>query len=547
MRLSFVLAVVVLIAGLPHLTCFVGAYVFDDFFVIEAPEFEDLSAGRWWSLTNRPVGQLSFAIQFATLGRSTIASHCVNLVVHLLCVFGLGLLLDLLLRLISRDQQLEMRHGLVAISTALWAVHPLTTSTVTYVIQRYESLASLGMIWSCFFWLAAYTTSDKDQLHVNDKPRPALWITCLFAAAFAFGSKETAAGLPFILLLLDRVALRSSWRSTVRHAAMFIVLLIPILAGLWLRLPGLLTQDDRFSTVGFRLHGIDAIQYVLSQPFVYLRYLKLLLLPTDMVLDYGWIPSRFAGWHWFGAVGWVCILSAVAWTWKRNRVIAWALTSTLLVLATTSLIPTQDLIFEHRFYLPSAIIICTLVVGLGNVLSDRLDHTQRWLLVGVTGTMLVFGTVMRNLDYVSAEQLVRVDVRRQSENPRSVYQLGYLTRERDPAQFEAAIRRAIELSEDRGYFYAGTNYKWPRDLADLLFFQGRFDEAEHWYLSALAEKHSDLQEAEVLLSLAVIASRKQQSEKANQCFERALSLDTQIQSDIRAAYDAHLANGRRTD
>ena len=52
------------------------------------------------------------------------------------------------------------------------------------------------------------------------------------------------------------------------------------------------------------MEGIGPVDYWLTQPMVYLRYLKLLILPSDLVLDYGWIPSDFGSWLWLGALGW---------------------------------------------------------------------------------------------------------------------------------------------------------------------------------------------------------------------------------------------------
>lgn len=552
MTFGKLLLLILAVTGVVHLSAFAGDYVLDDVSVFESDKFDDFWAANWWSTTTRPLVRTLFALQIEFLGRSTTASHAINLLIHLSCVAGIACVLDLVLLHRFGNWSPSKRNLVVGAAALLWAVHPLTTTTVTYVIQRYESTAAMWMIWSLYCWLRAYTRSslkedgaDCDESDSNATSRtrktPLItwWIASLLLGLFAFASKESSAGLPLILLLFDRSVLGASWRDTVGRSLGLVLLTLPVLLGIVLKLPILFGERSLKSTVGFNMEGIGTFEYILSQPIVYLRYLKLLFFPSDLVLDYGWIPSDFASILSLGAIGWVVLIVFSVWCWRRCPLAGAAVVSALLVLAPTSFIPTQDIIFEHRFYLPSALIICALIVTAASM--DWFNVNPRAVLVSVAvvALLLSFGTVMRNLDYVSRVQLLKVDLQRQPGNPRTVYQLATLENADDAERFEESLRRAIDMSKQRGYFYGGSDYKWRRELADLLYSQRRFDESRALYLETLPESHSATQEAEVLLSLAAIASIFGEVENANSLFEKAISLNSNIRDQIRQVYQQH--------
>ena len=546
MRFRELLLYLSLATGLVHCSSYVGDYVLDDYGIINSPIYDEFWEFKWWSLKIRPVGSIAFATQIATIGRSTFASHSVNIAIHLLVMTGVACVLDLVTRHKASGWNREQRMTFVGGATLLWAVHPFTTTTVTYTVQRYESLAALGMIWSVYFWLAAYTRfaaeegEPKEPVAVSpsSSPRFSFWVASLAAACFAFGAKETSAGLPIMLALADRAVLRESWAQSVRHWLGCALLMMPIVYGAYLRVPGLIRPDDREATAGFFLVGIDSSSYVLSQPIVYLRYLKLLLLPTDLVLDYGWVPSRFSSVLWLGALLWIAILAGVVWCWRRLPIAGWAITAALLTLATTSLVPTTDVIFEHRFYLPSAVIISLAAAAV----VQYVNVTARTFAKGTLAIAVVLGvaTLYRNLDFISVVNLIKVDISRQPDNPRTHFLLAGLDESRSKEKFERRVRRAIELSSERGYYYVGALYLYHRSYADFLYVEGRFDEAEPVYKIALEANHNARQESEIMMSLAVIASLAGKDAEASDWFRKAIALETSLQPRIEALYQTHL-------
>lgn len=549
---SNMLALIVLltVAAVVHSSSLVGVYVFDDKTVVNDEAFYDFWKFDWWSskTLRRPIGRTLFAIQFEFLGSSASISHVVNIAIHLVAVAGMFHLLQLIL--LHRFSELAegFRRWVAIGATAVWALHPITTTVVTYSIQRFESLAAVGMVWSIYFWIRAYskTIDSSSKPTITTSPNWFYWTLSLAAACFAFGSKQTSAGLPFVLMLADRVVLRDSWKASVRQWLGPGLLLIPLAIGASMILPGLF-RSSRTKTVGFQLEGIDAFSYICAQPFVFLRYLKLTIFPSDLVLDYGWIPSDFGGWLWLGAILWIAILGALWVAWLHKPLSAWLASWALMVLATTSLLPTQDVIYEHRYYLPSGMMIAAVFVLVARLrFVGESSKKAFFAAVAVACVLLAFGTVMRNLDYVSALRLAQVDSERQPDNPRALYRVAAFDDDSSQVQLETALRRAIQMSEDRGYWYAGTNYKWRRELADLLYLTGRPTEAAPWYVAALKENHNPLQEAEVIMSLAMIASINGENEIANRLFEKGIAMKTEVTDQLEQAYQAHRRRLKQT-
>ena len=97
---------------------------------------------RGQPVTGRPLLNLSLALNYAGGGVSPWGYHAANLAIHLaaaLALFGL----------LRRTFLLPGMRGvcpptaLAAIIALLWAVHPLQTESVTYIVQRAESLMGL--------------------------------------------------------------------------------------------------------------------------------------------------------------------------------------------------------------------------------------------------------------------------------------------------------------------------------------------------------------------------------------------------------------------
>ena len=141
---------------------FSGVFLFDD-----APHIVHNERIRHlWPLTelfseHRPVLDLSLAINYALGELDVWGYHAVNLAVHLLAGLTLyGVIRRSLSREGLKDRFSPASESLASIAALIWVVHPLQTQSVTYVIQRSESLLGL------FYLLTLYCLiRSVDSVH----------------------------------------------------------------------------------------------------------------------------------------------------------------------------------------------------------------------------------------------------------------------------------------------------------------------------------------------------------------------------------------------
>jgi tetratricopeptide (TPR) repeat protein len=393
------------LAGLAvYYNTFSAPFIFDDLPSISAnPTIHHLtSIGQVLSppregetVSGRPLLNLSLAINYAVSGMETWSYHALNLAIHILN----GLLLFGVLRrtflLPSMGPRLgRASFGLAMAIALVWTVHPLQTESVTYVIQRAESLAAM------FYLATLYATIRGTQSR-----RAIFWYaaavgTCLLGAA----TKETVATAPLVVLLYDRTFLTGSFRESLgRRWGLYAGL-----AASWILLAGLTASTG---LLGLRAeNGAPSIwAYARSQPGVILYYLGLAIWPNPLCLDYGWPVARTWGAIVPAAVAVSLLVGVTVVGLAGHRRWGFAGACFFLILApTSSVLPLGQLAFEHRMYLPLAAVVTLLVLAIYVVGAElrRRGWLARWgavaggvSLVAIVAIVLGLLTIRRNADY----------------------------------------------------------------------------------------------------------------------------------------------------
>src|SRR5262245_61429565 len=295
-------ALLIAAAGIAaYSTSFRGVFVYDDGPAIVNnghlrtlwPLGQAMTTPPEVTTSGRPVAALSFALNYAFADpdvrdvmtpaqgadagsaaerylRNLWGYHLVNLAIHLaaaLTLFGI-------VRRTLERPALANRYGPVstplACATALvWAVHPLQTESVTYIVQRVESLMGL------FYLLTLYCAIRA----LPSRPASRYWtMGAIAACALGMGSKEVIVSAPLVVWLWDYVfdVDRRSRRP-----------LYVGLASTWIVLAALVLSETRPRSVGFSL-GWPWWAYLETQAGVIVHYLRLAILPSPLVFDYGW-------------------------------------------------------------------------------------------------------------------------------------------------------------------------------------------------------------------------------------------------------------------
>ena len=427
------------------------------------------------ALSTRPVAIFSFAVNYAMGGLETFPYHLTNVMVHVLAgctLFGFVRRTLVLPKL--RDRFGSGATGLALAVALLWTLHPLQTQAVTYVVQRYESLAGL------FCLLALYGINRSAS-----SPHPGRWTIATVAATLAgLGSKEVAVSLPILILLYDRTFLAGSFREAWRRRrGMYLGL-----AAAWAVFAAIQGFGaNRAAWAGYGLR-VAWWQYFLSQPGVILHYLRLSFWPRPLVFDYSWPAARTAREILPGLLIVGALALATLWAVLRRPACGFLGAWFFLILApTSSVLPIADLAFEHRMYLPLAAIVAAVVLAAHAACRAILD--RRWLtprgvaiacsvLLGAIGLTLAVLTWQRNGDYRSELSIWEDTAIKLPNNPRAHNNVGKVLAERgrfDDA--EARFRTALSLYPD----YADAH----NNLAGALVQRGRFDDAIFHYRKAL--------------------------------------------------------------
>lgn len=440
----------------------------------------------------RPVGFLTFAANYAWNeawkdvklggrplsggGYSVESYHVVNIAIHLAAGWLLFGLVRRTLELPETDPRLrEAALPLAFIASAWWLLHPLQTQSVTYLYQRFESLA--GMFYLATLYGLVRGTTGSDPL------ARLAWFACAVAACvLGMLTKETVATAPLVALWFDRVFLASSWDEVFRRRGG----LHACLAACWLPLLAVMPSVKWEETGVLVVAELSADEYAVNQPAVILHYLRMAFWPgycpldpfhaQALCLDYSWPVERDVTRLLPSIVALSVLVAAIAWVACRWPRTGFLLGSWLVILGpTSSVLPIRDLCFEHRMYLPLAPLAVAAALAwyrAALACGARLGGGVAWRLLGfflpALAVVVALGltTMLRNLVYVRESSVWADTAIKAPHNSRAFYNLGVaLYDDTDYVRAERAYRQALELKPS--YTEAWTN------LGIVLHAQGR--------------------------------------------------------------------------
>lgn len=118
-------------------------------------------------LQGRPLITFTFAANYAISGLQVWSYHAVNLLIHVLAALTLfGIVRRTLQGASLRARFGDVSQGLALAVALLWLVHPLQTESVTYVIQRAESLVGLWYLLTLYGAIRCWRGPRSDAMRV---------------------------------------------------------------------------------------------------------------------------------------------------------------------------------------------------------------------------------------------------------------------------------------------------------------------------------------------------------------------------------------------
>ena len=418
-RTAWAIAAIALSIVAAYHNSFGGPFVLDDISAIpENPSIRSLwpvwaalsPPASGTTVSGRPAANLTLALNYALSGTDTWSYHGLNLLIHAL---GGVVLYGLVRRTLLRPA-LSARFGRDSTSLALaiavlWALHPLQTESVTYIIQRVESLMGLFYLLTLYLFVRSI-----------ESPRPSRWQAGMVAACLlGMATKETMATAPVLVMLYDRTFVAGTFRGALQQRRG----LYAALAATWLPLAYLAagTGWSRGGSVGFSA-SVSPAEYWMTQFEAVAHYLRLSLWPHPLVFDYGTYLVKHLGDVALCAVVVVSLAAATVASSCRSGFHALGFLGAwiFVILAPSSIVPvaTQTMA-EHRMYLPVAAVMALLVLGIYAFAGRR-----GWLLVGAIAVSLGLLTERRNDDYHTDLRLWSDTVLKRPDNARAHCALG---------------------------------------------------------------------------------------------------------------------------
>ncbi len=464
--------------------------------------FSDLS--YWLNPNNRPLAYFTFALNYNEDLNPT-PYHNTNILIHLFAAIVLFLLVKTLFRTPALQSSPYSKHSLyIALFTALiFALHPLQTQAVTYIVQRMTSLSALFCLTALWLYLVARTL-PKNTIRRNAKS-VGLFFLAIAAWFAALLSKQEAASLPLLIVAAEFfffIPLRISRRNMV----LALLTGLMVAAGILVAVLGLIPAEKG---------APEPLLYFATQMKVVLKYIQLAILPVQQMADYGWKPasSPFEFPVILSSLIHVFLIAIAFALRKKNPLVSFGISLFYLPLAVTSTVfPIRDVIFEHRMYLS--------VAGFALIMAFFFawmyqKHNRKLAIVLAVGylCLLGYGTVNRNRVWKDSCTLWEDALQKAPGNTRAWLAVGDCLKQRgDRIGALEHYNRSLEIDS--------LNPTTLNNRGNLKLVNGDFDGAINDYNTILRTSPESRHLA--LLNRGIAYSRKQDYLRAANDFTAAI-------------------------
>lgn len=349
------IALIIIIGIAIYSNTFHSSFQFDDNkCIIVNPDIKDLSDLRaiFNYMPTRFITDLSLAVNYHFGRFDVFGYHLFNLLVHISAALMVWWLVILTLQTPAlKDSRISGHSGIIAFFAALIFIsHPVQTQGVTYIIQRAASLGTLFYISSLALYVRSRLLRHEEG---KSRIRSSCYALSFIALVLAMFSKEMTITLPFMILLYELFFFKEDgigWKRVMPFFAALAIIPITMMA----------TGSVNFEEMRLESESGPSIipsDYLLTQFRVIVTYIRLLFIPVNQNLDYDYPISRtlFDIPTLSSLILLVIILIAAVKLFRRYRLVSFGIFWFFLtLLPESSIIPIQDVIFEHRLYLPMA-------------------------------------------------------------------------------------------------------------------------------------------------------------------------------------------------
>ncbi len=570
-------------------------FVFDDnFYILNTPYIRSFDKiDQIWAILpwTRMVGVYSFLFNYQINGFNPQGYHIFNFVIHLIAAGLVWALARLLFKMVgwisfregrvtespstlksarekghkksNRMQALAVKttaelsfsslyQELPYIIALLFLVHPCQTQAVSYISQRFESMATV-------FYLTSVYTYLRGRISPLARQRNMLFCFSVGFAILGILTKEVAVTIPLMILAVEYIFFNQN-SSLIKSLPKKFYLPIIFLGAIFVLLFMKLVRTD-FINIYFHFSGLseshqgDLVtggRYFLTQMRVFLTFLRLLIFPINQNLDYDYPLSTGIFNPPITGLG-LCLICYIVFLIFKLRqgqpLIAFGL-AWLLITFSVNTAPRVNVIFEHKIYLISFGFFLSIVCALSMVIKDR-----RVLYVILIALIAVLALVSYNRNRVwRSEFTLWEDVARKSPHKARAYNgLGTFYGKHgdfiralsdfnkaiaiDPDFAEAYNNRGNTYSKEGNYTQALLNFNKALEInpsyAQAHTNRGIIFDKDGYLSQALVEYNKaieiDVYDAEAYLNRGILYEEQKRGDQALSDYAMALEINPNLE------------------
>lgn len=352
------------------------------------------------------------------------------------------------------------------LTACLFAVHPVQTQTVSYVIQgQLEGLA-------CFF-LLLMSLSFLLYNHTKDSLLKTFYLLLIYISAFlGTGTKEIFIVAPILLLLTDWfLVAQGNWQSLksrwyihgvvgIMVLAIYMYFLKPSFFGKLLGLKHQAKNNIGNVLTETRDQKILPFHFFMSQFKVVLHYIWMFIWPLNICVEYDWkLSSSFFAPDCFGPFLVLCAMCVGLWYLyrkdKTNILVFSALWFFIVLAPRSTIIPSSELLTDYKTFSGSMAILLFFAICIVYCL--------------VKGAEIAKSSLWHHKNIVAQYALILL----------IVLPVGFLAKKRNKVWHSAEEFWTNVIKNAPGKARAYNNY------AVALSEQGKFKESIPWYAKAI--------------------------------------------------------------
>ena len=305
----------------------------------------------------RPIASISFAMNWYAGTDHVFGYHIVNVGIHILCAWVLFFLLQSFFKtpnLLGFCESDEKNIALMA--SVLWAIHPIQTQAVTYIVQRMTLLATL-------FYLSGMICFIYGRIRIERGSRWGLYSGSFLCLLLAMGSKENAVTFPLSLALIEIIFFTNFSEGAHLNSSFRIIIAAIVSTGILSVLLAYSTMSNPFAFINWvsSARPFTLVERLLTEPRVIIGYLSQIFYPlaTLFSIEHSVTVST-------SLLNPVTTLASIVlitgllvyaiFQIPKKPVLSFCILFYFLNHIIESTVIPLELVFEHRNHLPSAFI-----------------------------------------------------------------------------------------------------------------------------------------------------------------------------------------------